>query len=68
MEISAHGRSRLSQTLHLSFNEPKSKDSNAQIAFDQSLNLPKGNDTLFLVLWDASTGRVGSIQVPVSVR
>lgn len=58
----------LSQTLHLSFNEPKSKDSNAQIAFDQSLNLPKGNDTLFLVLWDASTGRVGSIQVPVSVR
>jgi VWFA-related protein len=58
----------LSQTLHLSFNEPRSKNSNAQIAFDQSVNLPKGNDTLFLVLWDASTGRVGSMQIPVSVR
>lgn len=58
----------LSQTLHLSFKQPQSKDSNAQIAFDQSMNLPKGNDTLFLVLWDASTGRVGTMQVPVSVR
>jgi len=58
----------LSQTLHLSFKQPQTKDSNAQIAFDQSMNLPKGNDTLFLVLWDASTGRVGSMQVPVSVR
>jgi len=58
----------LSQTLRLSFSEPKSTDSNAQIAFDQSVNLPKGSDTLFLVLWDASTGRVGSMQVPVSVQ
>jgi len=58
----------LSQTLRLTFSEPKSKDSNAQIAFDQSVNLPKGSDTLFLVLWDASTGRVGSMQVPVSVQ
>lgn len=58
----------LSQTLHLSLNEPQSKYSNAQISFDQSVNLPKGNDTLFVVLWDAATGRIGSMQVPVSVR
>jgi hypothetical protein len=58
----------LSQTLHLSFDGSRSSDSRAQIAFDQSVNLPKGSDTLFLVLWDDSTGRMGSMQVPVSVR
>lgn len=58
----------LSQTLHLSFDGSRSSNSRAQIAFDQSVNLPRGSDTLFLVLWDASTGRMGSMQVPVSVR
>lgn len=70
MSFDQYGRRKgwLSQTLHLSFNQPRSKNSSAQISFDQSVNLPKGNDTLFLVLWDASTGRIGSMQVPVSVR
>jgi VWFA-related protein len=57
----------LSQTLHLSFKEAQSRDPQAQIAFDQSVNLPKGNDTLYLAIWDASSGRVGAMEVPVSV-
>jgi hypothetical protein len=58
----------LSQTLHLSFNQAQSADAEANIAFDQSVNLPKGNDTLYLAVWDASTGRVGGLEVPVAVR
>jgi len=58
----------LSQTLHLSLNEEPSKGKQSQIAFDQSVNLPKGNDSLYLVIWDASTGRIGGLEVPVEVR
>jgi VWFA-related protein len=55
----------LSQMLHLSFNETQSKGAERQIAFDQSVNLPRGNDSLYLVIWDGSTGRLGALEVPV---
>lgn len=58
----------LSQTLHLSFNEGQYKGAQREIAFDQSVNLPRGNDSLYLVIWDASTGRVGGMEIPVAVR
>lgn len=58
----------LSQTLHLSFNTLRYTAAGSNIAFDQSMNLPKGNDYLYLVIWDPATRRVGSLEVPVEVR
>jgi len=37
------------------------------IDFDQQINLPKGQDYLYLVVWDTATGRLGTIQLPLSV-
>jgi hypothetical protein len=58
----------ISQTLQLSFNERDAADKEGKVAFDQSVNLPKGNDYLYLVVWDPATGRVGALGVPVEVR
>jgi VWFA-related protein len=58
----------LSQTLQLSFNESEAAGKESKVAFDQSVNLPKGNDYLYLVVWDASTGRLGDLEIPVEVR
>lgn len=58
----------LSQTLHLSFNESQSRGGQAKISFDQAVNLPKGNDSLYLSIWDASSGRLGGLEVPVAVE
>ena len=40
---------------------------NGQVEFDLEINLPKGDDFLYLTVWDGSTGRVGMIQAPLSV-
>lgn len=58
----------LSQTLHLSFNESQSEGAQSKIEFDQSVNLPKGNDSLYVAVWDALSGRIGGLGVPVEVR
>jgi VWFA-related protein len=65
-----YGRSigRLGQKFTLSFNGDKlSKTPNASLTFDQQFNLPKGEDYLVVAVWDTTTGRLGTIQVPVNV-
>jgi VWFA-related protein len=59
---------RLSQKITLNFNGDKlSKTPNANLTFDQQFNLPKGQNYLFVSVWDSITGRLGTIQLPVKV-
>ncbi len=37
------------------------------IAFDEQINLPRGQDFLYIMLWDLDTGRFGAVQAPVDV-
>jgi len=39
----------------------------APIAFDQLLNLKKNDEYLYLAVWDMTSGRLGTLQVPVKV-
>lgn len=41
---------------------------NASLPFDQRVNLPTGLDYLYLMLWDTTTGRLGTINLPVDVK
>jgi len=38
------------------------------IDFEQQINLPKGQDYLYLAIWDITTGRLGTIQLPLQVN
>jgi hypothetical protein len=35
---------------------------------DQQLNLPRGQNFLYLALWDTTSGRVGTLQIPLQVE
>ena len=37
------------------------------IAIDQRLNLKKNDEYLYLAVWDMTSGRLGTLQVPVQV-
>ncbi len=41
---------------------------NAYLAFDQQVNLPTGLDYLYLMLWDTTTNRLGTINLPIDVK
>ena len=38
-----------------------------QLAFDQRLNLKKGDEYLYLAVWDMASGRLGTLQIPLQV-
>jgi hypothetical protein len=38
-----------------------------QSSFDQLIDLPKGDDYLYLAAWDVTTGRLGTLQVALDV-
>jgi hypothetical protein len=40
----------------------------AQFGFDQEINLPKGEDYLYIALWDITNGRLGTLQLPLDVE
>lgn len=40
----------------------------AKFNFDQEINLPKGEDYLYVALWDISSGRLGTLQIPLDVK
>jgi hypothetical protein len=40
----------------------------APICIEQQVDLRKGDDYLFLAVWDTATGRLGSLQVPITVK
>lgn len=39
-----------------------------KLSFDQQISLPKGEDFLFLAVWDMRTGRLGTVQVALDVK
>lgn len=55
----------LSQTLSLSFNAADLRSEGSEITFDQSVNLRKGENYLYLVIWDPESRRVGSLEFPL---
>jgi VWFA-related protein len=40
----------------------------AKISFDQQINLPQGNDYLYIAVWDLANGRLGTLQLPLDVE
>lgn len=57
---------RESQEFILTFNGDKLvTNPRATLSFDQRLNLKKGQDHVFVGVWDLHTGRLGTIQFPV---
>jgi len=40
----------------------------AKFGFDQQINLPKGEDYLYIALWDLTNGRLGTLQLPLDVE
>jgi len=38
------------------------------ICIEQQVDLRKGDDYLYLAVWDAATGRLGSLQIPITVK
>ncbi len=40
----------------------------ARVSFDQLVNLPDGEDFLYVAVWNPQTGRVGVVQIPLAVE
>jgi VWFA-related protein len=40
---------------------------NAVLDFDQQINLPSGEDNLYIVVWDTTTGRFGTVSLSLDV-
>jgi hypothetical protein len=38
-----------------------------RITIDQLVDLQKGDDSLYLAVWDVTSGRMGTLQVPLTV-
>lgn len=59
----------VAQKLTFELNQGKLKEnSTAKFGFDQQINLPKGEDYLYIALWDTSNGRLGTLQLPLDVE
>jgi hypothetical protein len=41
---------------------------NPTVIFTQTINLPQGRNYLYLALWDALTGRMGTVDAVVEVK
>lgn len=61
--------SRTSDKFTLTFNGDKLLNApDANLSFVQKISLPKGEDYLYVVVWDPETRRVGTLQVPLVVE
>jgi VWFA-related protein len=59
----------VAQKLTFDLNEEKLKENpTAKFGFDQQINLPKGEDYLYIALWDLTNGRLGTLQLPLDVE
>ena len=67
-----HGRSisRFVNTVTLSISQEHmmSTPADARIGFDQQINLPTGEDFLYVAVWNPATGRFGTVQIPLAVE
>ncbi len=61
---------QISQEVTLKFEEAAFKAApNAALSFDQLIDLPESGDTfLYVALWDAKTGRMGTVDMTVNPR
>jgi len=60
---------REGQTLTMTADEREIRAKpDGRVRFDEEINLPKGEDYLYLVVWDATTGRMGTMNVPLNVK
>jgi VWFA-related protein len=57
------------QKLTFAINAEKLKaNPTAKLGFEQQINLPKGEDYLYIALWDMTNGRLGTLQLPLDVE
>ena len=54
-------------TLGVSQDRLNASGPSPQLTFDQKINLPDGQDFLYLGVWNPETGRVGTVQIPFTV-
>lgn len=40
----------------------------AILPFDQQIDIPNGNDYLYVIVWDITTGRTGTLNLPLDVK
>jgi VWFA-related protein len=40
----------------------------APVSIDQQLNLSKGDEYVYLAIWDMNSGRIGTLQIPLDVQ
>ncbi len=60
---------REGQTLTMTVDEREIRAKpDGQMKFDEEVDLPVGQDYLYLVVWDATTGRLGTMNVPLLVK
>lgn len=55
-------------TLGVSQERVNASGPSPRISFDQEINLPEGNDFLYVGLWNTATGRFGAVQIPFVVK
>ncbi len=56
------------QVFKLNFDEKQLEaQPNAALSLDQQIEVPRGQNYLYLAVWDTATGRVGTIQLPLDV-
>jgi len=61
--------SRKSSKLTISVDEQKARTlPNGSLKFAQSLNLPPGTNYLYLLVWDMTGGRIGTVNASVDVK
>ena len=54
-------------TLSVSQEHIDSAGPDARIGFDQQINLPNGEDFIYVAVWNMDTGRFGAVQIPLVV-
>ena len=69
--INRYGRpvSRLTRAVTLEIDEAKFQTHpNGTLDFDQQINLPDGDEYLYIAVWDTATRRFGTLQVALNVQ
>lgn len=61
---------RIADKVTLSVSEEHLDDAapGARLGFDQQINLPDGEDFLYVAVWSPQSGRVGVVQIPLAVE
>ena len=69
--LNGYGRlvEHVTQDFTLTFHGDKLAASpNAVVSFDQTINLSQGDCHVLVAVWDLQTGRLGTVQMPLTVK